>query len=139
MTNASDIHTGHCLCGAVRFEVSGMLAEPHACHCEQCRRQSGHFVASTHVPRSAFTLTEDRGLRWYTSSDVAQRGFCAECGTAMLWDDGGEDVYISMGCFDQPTGVRLARHIFADEKGDYYDIDDGLPAFVGFDKPLKRT
>ncbi len=131
--------SGRCLCGAVRFEVSGPLAPPHACHCGQCRRQSGHFVASTRVRRSAYSLVEDRGLKWYRSSEFARRGFCAECGCAMLWDDGGEDVYISMGCFEQPTGVTLTRHIFADEKGDYYDISDGLPAFAGLDTPLDKT
>ena len=139
MPDTEQTHSGHCLCGAVRFEVSGELAPPHACHCEQCRRQSGHFVASTHVPRDAFSLTEDSGLKWYRSSEYAQRGFCAECGTAMLWDDGSDDVNISMGCFEQPTGVSLTRHIFAEEKGDYYDINDGLPAFAEFDKPLDKS
>ena len=139
MRDANHRHSGRCLCGAVQFEVSGPLAPPHACHCEQCRRQSGHFVASTHVARAAFSLTEERGLKWYRSSDVAQRGFCAECGTAMLWDDGGDEVNISMGCFEQPTGVRLTRHIFADEKGDYYDISDGLPVYAGFDDSLDHS
>jgi hypothetical protein len=32
-----------------------------------------------------------------------------------------------MGAFDAPTGTRLAMHIFVAEKGDYYDIADGLP------------
>jgi hypothetical protein len=32
-----------------------------------------------------------------------------------------------MGALDTPTGTRLAIHIFVAEKGDYYDIADGLP------------
>jgi hypothetical protein len=32
-----------------------------------------------------------------------------------------------MGAFDDPTGTRLHMHIFTAEKGDYYDIADGLP------------
>ncbi len=32
-----------------------------------------------------------------------------------------------MGAIDTPTGVRLAKHIFVADKGDYYDIEDGLP------------
>lgn len=32
-----------------------------------------------------------------------------------------------MGAFDGPTGTTLAKHIFVAEKGDYYEIGDGLP------------
>ena len=32
-----------------------------------------------------------------------------------------------MGCIDEPTGLALERHIFVAEKGDYYDLRDGLP------------
>ena len=136
MNDSTKTLSGQCLCGAVRFEVSGPLAAPHACHCRQCRRQSGHHTASTHVKRTDFSLTADRGLKWYRSSDYAERGFCAECGSSLLWDDGGDHVYISMGSLDQPTGLTLASHIYADEKADYYDIADGLPKFAGFDQAL---
>lgn len=34
---------------------------------------------------------------------------------------------VSMGAFDSPTNTKLARHIFMAEKGDYYEIMDGLP------------
>ncbi len=34
---------------------------------------------------------------------------------------------IAMGAFDQPTGTEMALHIFVAEKGDYYQITDGLP------------
>ena len=39
--------TGGCLCGGVRYAVTGPLRDIIACHCEQCRRSSGHFVAAT--------------------------------------------------------------------------------------------
>jgi hypothetical protein len=37
---------------------------------------------------------------------------------------------------DEPSGLRMAKHIFVDDKGDYYEITDGLPRFAGYDKPL---
>ncbi len=135
-----ETHTGQCLCGAVRFEIAGPLAPPHACHCGQCRRQSGHFTASTHVARENLTKTEIRGLQWYPSSPIARRGFCNECGTVLFWDGLGDaddgNIYISVGCLDEPTGLTLQKHIFADEKGDYYEIGDGLPKFASYDEPL---
>ena len=38
-----------------------------------------------------------------------------------------EKIAVAMGVFDDPTGTHLHMHIFVDEKGDYYEIADGLP------------
>ena len=40
-------HRGRCLCGAVNYRVDGPLRPVVACHCGQCQRTSGHFVAAT--------------------------------------------------------------------------------------------
>ena len=120
--------SGACLCGAVTFDVAGPLAEPDACHCTQCRKQSGHFWASTDVPRAALAVTGADNIRWYRSSERVQRGFCSVCGSVMFWDPIGRDkIAIAMGAFESPTGTRLGKHIFVADKGDYYDIADGLP------------
>ena len=122
------MHKGACLCGAVTIEVEGELPPPDACHCSQCRRQSGHYWASTDVPRTAVTLRGDDHVTWYQSSPKVRRGFCATCGAFLFWDPPGRDrIAIAMGAFDQPTGTRLEKHIFTADKGDYYDIADGLP------------
>ena len=128
--------SGRCLCGAVRYAVRGPLSDVHACHCGQCRRQSGHYVVATSARRADLTLIEDRGLKWDRSSPKARRGFCGECGSALFWDDGSDDISINVGSLDQPTGLKIKDHIFVDDKGDYYDIDDGLPRFAGYDRPL---
>ena len=130
--------SGQCLCGKVRYEVRGPLGGPSACHCGQCRRQSGHFVVATSARRDDFVLLESSTLAWYRSSAVAKRGFCSACGTPLLWDDGSEHLSLSVGSLDQPTGLKLAKHIFVDDKADYYEIDDDLPKFAGHDTPLVR-
>jgi hypothetical protein len=119
---------GSCLCGAVRFEVAGILHPPDACHCTQCRKQSDHFWASTDVSRSALTVRGAENLSWFRSSENVQRGFCSICGSPLFWDPIGKDtIAIAMGAFEQPTGTRLEKHIYVAEKGDYYEIVDGLP------------
>jgi hypothetical protein len=50
------MHRGSCLCGAVTFDVAVALKAPDACHCSICRRQSGHYWASTDLPREAVTI-----------------------------------------------------------------------------------
>lgn len=119
---------GACLCGAVSFEVEGPLPPPDACHCTQCRTQSGHYWASTDVPRSSVSIEGDDKVTWFQSSDKVRRGFCSICGSFLFWAPIGRDkIAIAMGAFDAPTGTRLAHHIFTADKGDYYDIADGLP------------
>jgi hypothetical protein len=120
--------TGRCNCGAVRFEAKGPFRPAKACHCKTCRRQSGHFVAATQIDRADLSVTGSEALRWYSVSEAARRGFCQVCGAHLFWERAGADrVSIFMGCLDEPTGLALADHIFVSEKGDYYDITDGLP------------
>lgn len=122
------MHHGACLCGQVRLRVDGELHPPDACHCSQCRRQSGHFWASTDVPRSALTVTGEEHLTWFQSSEKVRRGFCSRCGSFLFWDPLGRDrIAVAMGAFDAPTGIQLHKHIFVGDKGDYYAIADGLP------------
>ena len=122
------MHKGSCLCGAVTFEVAGELSPPDACHCSQCRKQSGHYWASTDVPRASLTVKGEGNLSWYQAPDRVRRGFCSTCGAFLFWDSLGKDrIAIAMGAFDKPTDTRLAHHIFVADKGDYYDIAEGLP------------
>ena len=123
---------GSCLCGAVRFEVAGDLPGPDACHCRMCRKHSGHVFASTDVARSALTIHGEQNLTWYRSSETARRGFCAVCGSSLFFDPLSRDwIAVAMGAFDTPTDTRLAVHIFVADKGDYYEIADGVPQFEG--------
>jgi hypothetical protein len=122
------MHKGSCLCGAVSFEVDAELPGPDACHCSQCRKQSGHYWASTNVARSALAIRGEDRISWYQSSEKIRRGFCSVCGSVLFWDPPHRDwTAIAMGAFEAPTGTRLAKHIFTADKGDYYDIADGLP------------
>ncbi|MCY1044949.1 GFA family protein [Corallococcus sp. bb12-1] len=122
------MHKGSCLCGAIRFEVTVPLRPPDACHCSRCRKQSGHFWASTDVPRDAVTIHGADKVTWFRSSEKVRRGFCSTCGSSLFWDPLQKDIIaIAMGAFDAPTDTRLAMHIFVADKGDYYEIGDGLP------------
>ncbi len=122
------MHKGSCLCGAVSFEVKGELQAPDACHCSQCRKQSGHFWASTDVPTGALTLTGEDNVTWFQASERVRRGFCKTCGSFLFWDPIFHPrIAIAMGAFDQPTDTHLHTHIYVADKGDYYEIADGLP------------
>jgi len=121
-------HKGSCLCGAVRFTVEGDLKPPDACHCTICRKSSGHYYSGTDVPRERVAIEGGDNITWYRSSEKVRRGFCKTCGSPMFFDPLHRDwIGLSMGSFDKPTDTHLAIHIFVADKGDYYDIADGLP------------
>jgi hypothetical protein len=131
---------GSCLCAAITFEVTESLTEPDACHCSQCRRQSGHYWASTDVARGALKMSGEQHLTWFRSSERVRRGFCSICGSVLLWDaDGRDRIAVAMGAFDAPTGTRLGKHIFTAEKGDYYEIGDDLPQEEGWPDQAEFT
>ncbi|MCZ7680221.1 MAG: GFA family protein [Sandaracinaceae bacterium] len=125
------MHRGSCLCGAVRFEVEGSLPPPDACHCTKCRKHSGHVLASTDVKRAALTVHGAEHVRWYRSSEKVRRGFCETCGSSLFFDPLDQAKHdwigVAMGAFDGPTETSLKIHIFVGDKGDYYEIADGLP------------
>lgn len=127
---------GSCLCGGVRIEVEGGLElQPQACHCSQCRKQTGHFLAAVNVRRDALRVDGEDKVAWYQSSDTVRRGFCSVCGSTLFWDadlEGYNYTAVAMGLFDEPTGVRFAKHTFVNDKGDYYELEDGVPQSEGF-------
>ena len=83
------------------------------------------------MPRSAVTIDGDEYVKWYESSDNVRRGFCSNCGSTLFWDPLDTERHdwtaIALGAFDTPTNTKLKNHIFTAEKGDYYEISDGLP------------
>ena len=118
--------TGSCLCGAVSFEVRGALRPVIACHCGQCRKQTGTYMSATACADGDLVFTRQDGLKWFRSSNEAQRGFCKECGSVLFWKaDGSDRTSMSAGAIDGATGAPLEGHIFCDDAGDYYAIAGG--------------
>ena len=122
---------GSCLCGLVEFEA---IPDRHviACHCSQCRKQSGHFWAATFAWHKDFRLIRAEGLRWYDASDKARRGFCGGCGAFLFWQPVGEDrISIAGGAFDGETGLHIGENWHNEDAGDYYSPDGSAPPAPG--------
>ncbi len=117
---------GQCLCGSVTIAVTGDVRFVSVCHCGQCRRQSGHVWSSAQTPLDGIEIVGE--VRWYEASKTAKRGFCPTCGSFLFWKAHDEDaISFSLGSLDGPTGLALGKHIFTADKGDYYEITDGVP------------
>jgi hypothetical protein len=117
-----------CLCSGVQFRITEPLADASACHCVQCRKQTGHYLASANVAKTAIAFSAQDTLAWYQSSEKVRRGFCSRCGSTLFWEPLFKDwTSVVLGAIEGETGVKLERHIFVSQKGDYYEIADGLP------------
>lgn len=120
------MQSGRCLCGAIKFQTKAEPRFESACHCTQCRKQSGHVWSSAQV--DVGDLEIHGTVKWYEASETAKRGFCSICGSFLFWKAHHENaISFALGALDGPTGLKLKKHIFTADKGDYYEITDGLP------------
>ncbi|BBM03610.1 hypothetical protein GL2_36840 [Microbulbifer sp. GL-2] len=95
-----------------------------------CQKLHGNFGPHTKARKVNITVTKDDGLAWYKTSDVAQRGFCRECGSSLFWEPFNLDATgIIAGSLDGQTGLKTMGHIFVGEKSDFYEINDEYPQF----------
>ncbi len=124
--------SGGCLCGKVNFTLSEPPATIGACHCAMCRTwSSGPFLA-VH-PKQAPDIQGAEHVTWYKSSDWAERGFCAGCGTNLFYRLLGDTpMYaVSAGALKNAPGLKLVEQIFIEEKPAYYDFAGDVPALTG--------
>ena len=119
---------GRCLCGEVRYQLVGELRPVWNCHCERCRRFTGHHMAATAVAPEQLTLLADDTLRWYEPAPGVHYGFCSRCGSSLLWkaDGAPEKVCIAAGTLDQPTGLTTTTAWWTAEAADYHERQAGL-------------
>lgn len=122
-------HSGQCLCGAVSYRAQG-LRDVWFCHCTQCRKVTGHYLAACRTERERFDVVGE--VSWSGHSGMSQLGRCARCGSPLFWQQpGSSTMSVLAGSLDQGPGLTPLGHAFVGEKGDYYAIADGLPQFTG--------
>ena len=130
MTTPTQPKTGSCVCGAVQYQITGPLKQIIACHCRTCRKQNSHVLAFTAAWSDDLKLVQERGLKWYHSSETGRRGFCSECGSTLFFaTEGDNKISIAAGTLDETSDLNLVAHIFVASKGDYYSIDDDGPQY----------
>lgn len=124
--------TGSCLCGAITFEVAGEIAEVLHCHCVNCRRATGNFVAASGCDTQDLTIA-DAGdqLTWFDLG-YCRYGFCKTCGSRMFWQgaDHMERTSLQVGVLDNVDGLELAGVWFAPEAQPHHIVDPTVPHFV---------
>ncbi len=124
---------GSCLCGSVRYEISGALDRLLHCHCSQCRKAHGAaFGTYARVKRADFRFfAGEADVASYTSSPDVQRTFCKRCGATLQFirDSKPEALWVTAGTLDDDPDIRPSHHIFVGSKAPWFEITDGLPQY----------
>ena len=124
---------GQCLCGRVRFMISGNLGEVRFCYCDLCRRANGTaFSANARVAKASFRLLSgSEVIREYESSPGAFRAFCSVCGSPVfarvLRDP--EFVRVRLGTLAREAEATITAHVWVRSKPGWYAIHDKLPQY----------
>ncbi|MFI5643159.1 GFA family protein [Kitasatospora sp. NPDC051705] len=91
--------SGGCLCGAIRFTVTGEPEDPHICGCAHCSHRAGSpFQWWTGFPLAGLSWTGDHGEpTWYdTHAGRTMRGFCPVCGSHIAALDHGDTALVGI-------------------------------------------
>jgi hypothetical protein len=121
--------TGGCQCGAVRYRFSAEPARRSVCHCRMCQKAVGNIFAPL-AGGSLDTLRWTRGQpKIFRSSEIAERGFCADCGTPLTYRDLREErIFVMIACFDDPAALAPSVHVGIEGKVPWFDTLASLPA-----------
>ena len=106
---------GGCACGRIRFEARVDSDEAYLCHCRMCQRSSGNVsLAMVGVEQAAVRWSAEPD--WYRSSPIAQRPFCATCGTSLgfRYEEGTTRMDLTVASFDDPSRFRPTSHFGAE-------------------------
>lgn len=136
-----DAFSGGCQCGAVRYEVAAGMAFASICHCRMCQRAVGSpFAAFLKVANDAVVWHGEPAV--FASSDIAERGFCRNCGTPLFYRQIGDDwIELSSGSLApsvpfvpvQQWGIE-GRHLWLDGL-DIPGAETNEPTLTSFQSP----
>lgn len=126
----SEILKGGCLCGAVRYEVTGTPEGVTHCHCSMCRKASGAaFITWVTVRPDRVVFTRGQPTT-YRSSPRARRGFCRACGSPLTFEL-NDEIDVTAGSLDEPNAIEPADHIWTSSRLRWLRMEDGLPRHAG--------
>lgn len=131
-----DEWTGGCLCGAIRYEFEPNDVRNWYCHCRMCQQFSGAVVTNNLVVQlNDFRWTKGEP-KYYESSKIARRGFCANCGSSLVFAPLHDDyLCVQMGTMDDPELCPPKGHYGIEGHISWLPIDANLEIMRTEDDP----
>ena len=124
---------GGCLCGAVRYRVSGEPLYSTICHCASCRKAAAApTVAWLTFERDHFAILSGTP-RSFASSPGVQRTFCTSCGTPLTYASERRPTHIDIttASLDDPTRFPPTYEVWLEDRLAWQPIDASRKHFDG--------
>lgn len=119
---------GGCQCGSVRYKVTVTTNDAYYCHCRMCQLAFGNIFATLVLVKKADVTWLKQRPAFFQSSKLAQRGFCAACGTPMTFEYfDGQTMDLSVGSLDQPGLMQPTSHNGVESRIPSFAWQDALP------------
>ena len=125
---------GSCMCGGIKFEITGEPYSLSYCHCSRCRKSSGIFSAVLVGKSDDLKITQGEDLiqRINPGPDwKIKRCFCRTCGTPLGDMHNGKIYVVAASALDDEPLIAPSFHMHTSSKPNWYDINDGLKQFEG--------
>jgi hypothetical protein len=122
---------GGCLCGALRYRVTGPSSAPTLCHCRSCRRAAGSpVVAWVTFPIAAFAFVAGEPVSFRSSPPVT-RTFCGTCGTPLTYahDRLPNEIDITTCSLDDPEAYPPRDQVWTSHELSWWPGVEQLPSF----------
>jgi hypothetical protein len=122
------IHEGGCLCSAIRYRITGTPLSSVVCHCRTCRRASGApTVAWLTVDRGRFDVLRGSARTFHSSPGVMRR-FCADCGSALTYENSKcpATIDVTTASLDDPGAFAPTAEVWLDHKISWQILDENL-------------
>ena len=132
--------TGGCLCGAARYQISAPPMDVAYCHCRMCQRfTGGQIVAGAIYSKGNIRFTQGEP-KYYKSSPIAERGFCANCGSSLMYRalvtrQWADFFWVFLASFDNPENFIPTWHVGIESQMPWLEIHDDLPRVRCKDAP----
>lgn len=127
------LRTGACLCGEVRFSLTGEPVGSRLCWCRDCQHIAGNGTANAMFPSSAIEVTGPVAdyLRTADSGNQVRRRFCAKCGSHLFADSSGRPglTVVRLGTLDDPSSITPTANIWAASAPAWACLDAALESF----------
>jgi hypothetical protein len=110
---------GKCLCGGVRFSLSGEIPNLYQCHCSLCRKVTGSSAnAAFRIDRAQLSWVEGETLvRKYESDTGFKSHFCSRCGSPLPNLTAADSAWwVPVGLLEETEELQVAAHLFVDSR-----------------------
>lgn len=123
---------GSCLCGSVKFEISGDLPNFYQCYCSLCQKVTGSMgITATVIPIENFTWIKGReSIKTFKKPSGYRADFCSECGSSVPNQlRGTPRMWIPAGTLDCAVNSRVVLHIYTGSAASWSKQDDQCQFF----------